>query len=968
VSIRTGPKPKVVNRGPLKGQGTVTPAKTQKSEKAKEAAEVEAKVELQTQQPAAQFESKKPPAQPPTERPIDARGPVDSSAVNAIQLRADKATERTALEPRTSESRLFALVKGTDVEGDGRPAPSQKKLAQMVRDKIGPFSRHLSAEETARVLGQPQWADALRELGPKLVNPATAKGPNFLLSAHLARWMDGIFDGATLDDVVKSYKSAHPELGDKVAHLNADFLATLQRAYAFLPEWSTKPQKEAAATGADAWLSLPTEKDLYAERLENALGQMEEVPLKMKLTSNLAERLKDKKPFKGHNVVMVQHMLGQANPFLDGMTKAGLEVDKCEYVGVPYQKNPAVQLTMERAHGVKVTVPERGNIDSMWEHVCAAVDRAVERHEQNGEPILIVDDGGYASKYIHQKYADKADIFRVVEQTTRGLTEVSKLEDPQFPILNVAGSYGKRFESAQVGDVVVQAIRKVLDEVTKTPARKEVLVVGAGKVGMGVADAFKGDGSKVTLFDPYLPKWRKKELEAQGYKVITNKDEALNKKFLVVGCSGHRSINMEDFAKMSSPVFLASSSSKRVEIDTIGLKEQATKDGVLRRILAAKVNEQETWHYWLDDGRIVTSMADGLPVNFNDVNSIAPELIDHTMGLMLLGSAEAVESAGKKGLVEIDAREQFQLQAEIEGLTESPSSDKDIGVKVGETTYYGDAELWSSVARSSATPPEVLHEIYMMHVEKDPMNPLVLDALGSNHEINDETVKDICEIGNLAHIARLLNNEMLTDGQEDMVIDHVQKAHQDLAWHSHNGEYAYKAYAVEQDAHGKYLFSQAAIPVPIAGMASRPNGTSHTRALVMSQLSEILLQHKRCPDGFREHMKGKAYAQYMNVSASNVHMMRNPNWTTEELDSLFRDAASVAMSADMKTMKRHKANYAYDLLEAFATHPAASEAVQQNAEHFMTELRETMRQKDSLLRGRKGWVENALGRPAPPYR
>ena len=92
--------------------------------------------------------------------------------------------------------------------------------------------------------------------------------------------------------------ATHPEHAAKMAHLDGDLLRALQQAYGFLPAWSVKPKSEEVATGADAWLSLPTEKDLYAERLENALGQMEEVPLSMALTQSLAQRLAPKQPFK----------------------------------------------------------------------------------------------------------------------------------------------------------------------------------------------------------------------------------------------------------------------------------------------------------------------------------------------------------------------------------------------------------------------------------------------------------------------------------------------------------------------------------------------------------------------------------------------------------------------------------------------------------------------------------------------
>jgi S-adenosylhomocysteine hydrolase len=135
-----------------------------------------------------------------------------------------------------------------------------------------------------------------------------------------------------------------------------------------------------------------------------------------------------------------------------------MDPKKAEYVGVPYQESPPVQVGLDKTFEIPVTVPERGNIDGMWEAVCASIDRAYERHLQNGEPILVIDDGGYASKYICEKYAHVKDVFRVEEQTTRGLTEIAKLQ-PHFGIANVGGAHGKRFESNQIGDVVVHAVR-----------------------------------------------------------------------------------------------------------------------------------------------------------------------------------------------------------------------------------------------------------------------------------------------------------------------------------------------------------------------------------------------------------------------------------------------------------------------------------------------------------------------------
>ncbi|HEY4223443.1 MAG TPA: adenosylhomocysteinase, partial [Myxococcota bacterium] len=646
---------------------------------------------------------------------------------------------------------------------DDSPAPKPALLAKIIAQKLGSAAEHMSSCEVLDGIGAhacARWADAIKDAG--LCADDVSQKPNWLLAVHLTKWMESMqYAGATRGDVAKSFLAAHPEVSARFGHLDGDFVAALQKSYSFMPQWSSSPlPKKGESDWADTFdAPLP---DPMQARLDEALTKISEVPLTMKLTGAMADRLAETQPLHGANVVMVQHMLGQANPLVDALTRAGMDVDRAEYVGIPYQKNPAVRTTLEQGHGLHVSVPEVGDIDDMWTHITAAVDRAWERHLQNGAPILIMDDGGYASKYIKEKYAGHGDVFKVVEQTTRGLTEISKIEDIEHAIVDVAGSYGKRFESAQVGDAVKMAVRRVLDAVTTTPARKDVLIVGAGKVGEGVADSFAGDGARITIYDPFVTPARKKELEAKGFDVVTDKAKALDQKFLVVGCSGHRSIDMSDFAKMSSPVFLASASSKRVEIDTIGLGDLARdKEGHLRKILAAKVNEQETFHYFLEDGRIITALADGLPVNFQAVNSIAPELIDHTMALMLLGAAQAMTST-KPGLNQLDPNMQFWLQAQMEGLSmtgvmtpvadaQGKRADGDIALTLGDTAFSGSRADWMRIAQSPATPPAVLHELFAHLVQASPMDPIALAVLSSKHDLSPATLDLVLDLQCLPH-------------------------------------------------------------------------------------------------------------------------------------------------------------------------------------------------------------------------
>src|SRR5207249_9371536 len=142
-------------------------------------------------------------------------------------------------------------------------------------------------------------------------------------------------------------------------HLDGELVRLLQRIYRFMPAWTVKRAARPELSGdAGELLDFPSPEALYAKEASSALTKASEVPLVLRLTDRLARELAPEQPLGGHNVVMVQHMLGQAVPFVEALAAAGLELDKAEYVGVPYQLNPLVRLALERSSTLEVTVPE----------------------------------------------------------------------------------------------------------------------------------------------------------------------------------------------------------------------------------------------------------------------------------------------------------------------------------------------------------------------------------------------------------------------------------------------------------------------------------------------------------------------------------------------------------------------------------------------------------------------------------
>ncbi|MBK7858109.1 MAG: hypothetical protein IPJ65_05695 [Archangiaceae bacterium] len=846
---------------------------------------------------------------------------------------------------------------------DGAPAaPSAAELKQRLAALDLPA--RFTSREAAAALGHASWAPALEALG---VTPG--EGRHFLLAARLALFMERSFAGATLDELGPLFLSATPGARDTFGPLGGDDLRALQRIYPFMPQWSKAPGPR---QHADDWFGAPTTQNLYAERFEHALGELNQISFDMPVTRTVGERLAQTRPFAKANVVMVQHVLGQASGFMNAMVAAGLDPKKAEMVGIPYQGGQAVKVAVEGQTGVPLDTPEVGDLEGMWSQIGSAIDRAVERHRVNGEPILVLDDGGYASKYIVEKYPELQSAFRVVEQTTRGLTELSAL-DLEFPVVNVAGSYGKRLESTEIGDAIVSSVSRVLQSLSTSLHHRDVLVLGAGKVGHSTAEAARRHGAgRVAVYDPYLAPRDRERLEAEGFKVITDKAEALAGRYLVIGTSGHQSIDLEDFEKLAStdaerPVFIASGSSKRVEVDHVGLLSQATDaEGRLRRVLASTVNDQQTYHYWLKDGRMLTALANNLPVNFQDINSVPPSEIDHVMALMIAGAAQALATTAP-GLQPLDEGVQFEIQAQDAKLERRAPRDGERGFTVAGVDYAGTLEQWAGIATSVGTPPVTLKAMWTSLSDAAPGTPefqLALDCLSAPHELSDALIDQVLENAvdqldqdeqqqvashALVSVTRLMKNDALTDEQAMRVSAFVQAR---LDFILERGRHGITSGKVPRSKYRHVPHDASLAEAVRAGSLPR---LSRTTLLVKNALTDPRVPPQRLAGFLTEP------SLLQNPTPAGVFAVQNPRWSSEELERL---AAPAFERSELMLGTPTYARYLFDLSQAFEQHPNASERLRAQ----MLELQQLLRLADpGTPLGQKLWPD-VIGEPLPVYR
>jgi S-adenosylhomocysteine hydrolase len=368
------------------------------------------------------------------------------------------------------------------------------------------------------------------------------------------------------------------------------------------------------------------------------------------LTDLAVDLFKDKQPFKNTNVLFVQHLLGQAVSQVKAYERLGLDPKNALFVAIPYQANPEVVATLQHEDNIDVRLSKK-DVDDFKAEIHRGIDEMVKKQKENGEKVLVVCDGPEAREYFAQNYPELTDRFVFTEQTAFGDRE-KQHADTSMRVVSYARTPPKGEEAAFVGQSLARAVSAVTQALGTSYEKKPVLVMGMGSIGRASAEALNGHGGEVSVYDPNLTADQEAWAKDHGVTVIKDAAQITKGKFLLVGASGYLSLGEQQILDADPDAILVSASSKQVEIDMKRLAALATdEEGRVRKVLAAEVDGQQTWKYWLANGKIVTVVADGLPGNFQGTNVVAPEHIDLTMGLSVVSGAQAVLGT-EKGFVE----------------------------------------------------------------------------------------------------------------------------------------------------------------------------------------------------------------------------------------------------------------------------------------------------------------------------
>lgn len=262
-------------------------------------------------------------------------------------------------------------------------------------------------------------------------------------------------------------------------------------------------------------------------------------------------------------------------------------------------------------------------------------------HVLDIKPDVLVDDGADLISLVHSKRT--ALLKRVQgasEETTTGVNRLRMMAADgalKFPVIAVNDSPAKRFFDNRFGtaESTFQAITGITNTLI---AGKNIVVVGYGFVGRGIASRAKGLGAIVTVVETNPIK----ALEAtmDGFRVAGMAKAAQVGDIFVTTTGNLKVIREEHMRAMKDGAILCNAGHFNVEIDIPALRKLAVK----RCEVLEDVEE-----FQLKDGRRLYLLAEGRLVNLAGKRSLGHpmEIMDMSFALQALSVEYIAKHAGE---------------------------------------------------------------------------------------------------------------------------------------------------------------------------------------------------------------------------------------------------------------------------------------------------------------------------------
>lgn len=333
------------------------------------------------------------------------------------------------------------------------------------------------------------------------------------------------------------------------------------------------------------------------------------------------------KPFAGKRITMSIHLEAKTAYLAKVLKAGGAEVAVTGSNPLSTQDDIAAALVED---GLNVYAWYGATAEEYNLHLNAAL---------NNKPEILIDDGGDLVHLLHTTRTELLpELIGGSEETTTGVLRLRAREREgllKFPMISVNDAYCKYLFDNRYGTG-----QSVWDGIMRTTnlivAGKNVVVIGYGWCGKGVAMKAKGLGANVIIceIDPI------KAIEAHmdGFHVMKSLEAAkLGDIFVTVtGCE--KVLTGEHYKVMKNGALLANAGHFDVEIWKPDLEELCSEKKIMRNNIMG---------YVMEDGRIINLLAEGRLVNLAAGDGHPAEIMDMSFALQALAAKYIYENGHK---------------------------------------------------------------------------------------------------------------------------------------------------------------------------------------------------------------------------------------------------------------------------------------------------------------------------------
>jgi len=349
----------------------------------------------------------------------------------------------------------------------------------------------------------------------------------------------------------------------------------------------------------------------------------------MPVLITIRRELARKKPLKGLVVGAALHVEAKTATLVRTLVAAGARVTITSCNPLSTRDEVASALAKD---GVSVYAWRGETTDEYYGNLNLVLD---------SKPDVLIDDGADLISLVHASRRELIPRIRgASEETTTGVNRLRAMANAgrlKFPVMAVNDSPAKRLFDNRFGtaESTLQAIMGITNTLI---AGKQVVVVGYGYVGRGIASRAKGLGAIVTVVESDAI--RALEAAMDGFRVMRMSEAARIGDIFITATGNLNAVRAEHMRRMRNGAILCNAGHFNVEIDIEGLAKLAVR----RRSVLEDIEE-----FQLKDGRRLYLLAEGRLVNLAGLRSLGHpiEIMDMSFSLQAL-SVEYLAKHGRK--------------------------------------------------------------------------------------------------------------------------------------------------------------------------------------------------------------------------------------------------------------------------------------------------------------------------------